>query len=492
MPAYLLGLDIGSSSVKACLVDVGTGTPVASAMVPSTEMEISSPRTGWAEQDPATWWEHLKSATHKVLRASGAPPKSVAAIGISYQMHGLVIVDERQQVLRPSIIWCDSRAVGVGEETLRTLGEEYCYTHLLNAPGNFTAMKLKWVKNNEPGIYDRINKLMLPGDYIAMRLTGEITTTASGLSEGVLWDFGKHTPADGLMKGAGIESRHLPDLVSTFGIQGKLTAAAASELGLAAGTPLSYRAGDQPNNAFALQVLQPGEVAATAGTSGVIYAVTDKPLADKKSRVNTFLHVNDSRQEPRLGVLLCVNGTGIMNRWLRQMLGTGVSYDAMNAMAAAVPPGAEQLTVLPFGNGAERIFENRVLAASIHGLDLVRHQPAHLCRAVQEGVAFALGYGLGILREMGIDPRVIRAGNTNMFQSEVFCTTFARVSGAELQLFNTDGAQGAAIGAGVGAKHYGSTSEAFSQLRALKRFMPDDKQEVLAAFDRWRRILEIQ
>jgi xylulokinase len=494
MKQHLLGIDVGSSSVKACLLELPGDKVVAAATVPAEEMEILSPSPGWAEQDPRTWWQCVTEVTRKVLRDSGAPPSSVIAMGVTYQMHGLVIVDKSLEPVRPAIIWCDSRAVSIGRQAEKELGDSYLWQHLLNSPGNFTASKLRWVKENEPQIYWKIYKAMLPGDYIALKMTGAVTTTASGLTEGTLWDFNKGGIAEQLLSYLDIDASLLPEVVPTFGVQGKLTSTAAAELGLAPGTPLCYRAGDQPNNAFALKALNPGEVAATAGTSGVIYAVTDKFVADTQSRVNTFLHVTHAASRPRLGVLLCVNGTGIMNYWLRKNLfGSSLTYEQMNALANQSPIGAEGLSVLPFGNGAERMLGNRDLGASFHGLNLVRHQPAHLCRAVQEGVAFALGYGFELLQQLGIRPRTIRAGRTNMFQSEVFCATFAQVTGAELELFNTDGAQGAARGAGLGVGHYASEAEAFDSIERVGNYSPNHPSapEVKAAFERWKLILRM-
>lgn len=491
MKQHLLGIDVGSSSIKACLLEVHTGKVAAAVTVPPQEMGIQAPHPGWAEQDPRTWWQCVTEAVRKVLHGSTIQPGSVAAIGISYQMHGLVIVDKNLQPLRSSIIWCDSRAVATGERAAQALGA-YATDHLLNSPGNFTASKLKWVKDNEPDIFEKIYKAMLPGDYIATKMTGEILTTASGLSEGIFWDFKKDGLSDKLLSALDIPATLLPDTVATFSRQGVLSSAAATELGLSAGTPVCYRAGDQPNNAFSLNALNPGDVAATAGTSGVIYAVTDKANADPLSRVNTFLHVNHAAGRPRLGVLLCVNGTGIMYSWLRKtMLDSAVTYEAMNALAAQAPVGAEGLTVLPFGNGAERMLRNRELGASFHGLDLVRHQPAHVCRAVQEGIAFALGYGFEVLQELGIRPQVIRAGRANMFQSEVFCKTFAQVTGTRLELFHTDGAQGAARAAGIGAGLYTSEADAFASMERAATYSPDDHafDAVETAFARWKTVL---
>jgi xylulokinase len=497
MKSLLLGYDIGSSSVKVSIIESDSGKLLATASSPDSELEILSPKPGWAEQDPATWWKHAIAATQKVLAKSGANPAAVLGIGISYQMHGLVLVDKNQEVLRPAIIWCDSRAVQIGEDAYHQLGELYCMKRLLNSPGNFTASKLKWVKDNEPDTYNRVYKAMLPGDYLAMRMTGEITTTISGLSEGIMWDYEKQTLPERLFDFYGIPQHMVATVVPTFSNQGKLTAQAAEILGLKTGTPISYRAGDQPNNAFSLNTLHPGEIAATAGTSGVIYGITDQPMGDKLSRVNTFVHVNHQQEKQRLGVLLCVNGTGIMNSWLRRAIGGKDqmrSYEEMNALAASAPVGSDQLTVLPFGNGAERVLQNANIGASFHGLELSRHHPAHMCRAVQEGIVFALGYGFDVLNQLGIQSKVIRAGNANMFLSEVFCKTFAQITGAELSLYNTDGSQGAARGAGVGIGHYASVEEAFGNLTRIKQYEPDKQLDgaYQEAYARWKTILEGQ
>lgn len=497
MKSHLLGYDIGSSSVKVSLLEADSGKIAASATSPETELEILSPKPGWAEQDPATWWHHAVEATRKVLARSGAKPGSILAIGISYQMHGLVLVDKNQEVLRPAIIWCDSRAVEIGEEAHNQLGELYCMKRLLNSPGNFTASKLKWVKDNEPDTYNKVYKAMLPGDYLAMRMTGEIATTIPGLSEGIMWDYEKQTLPERLFDFYGISTSLTAPIVPTFSDQGRLTAKAAETLGLIPGIPVSYRAGDQPNNAFSLNTLHPGEIAATAGTSGVIYGIIDKPLGDKFSRVNTFVHVNNTKKDQRFGVLLCINGTGIMNSWLRRNIesnGQSISYEKMNELAASVPIGSEKLCVLPFGNGAERVLKNANIGASFNGLDLARHKTAHVCRAVQEGIVFALGYGFGVLNQLGIKSNVIRAGNANMFLSEVFCEAFAQITGAELSLYNTDGAQGAARGAGVGINHYASMEEAFGNLACIRKYEPQKQSRAAYqdAYGLWKSILEKQ
>lgn len=496
---YLLGYDVGSSSVKAALVETQTGKIAASAFHPKTEMPITAHKSGWAEQAPDMWWENLKLATADVLQQAKAKGDDVEAIGISYQMHGLVIVDKAGQPLRPSIIWCDSRAVPYGERAMKDLGSDYCLGHLLNSPGNFTASKLAWVREHEPDIYNKVFRFMLPGDYIALRLTGEMTTTMSGLSEGMLWDFKENSIANRLIDYYGIDPTTPCDLVNTFGRQGAVTKAAAQELGLREGTPISYRAGDQPNNAFSLGVLNPGEVAATAGTSGVVYGVTDSIRFDPEMRVNTFAHVNHYPEEPRLGVLLCINGTGCLNSWMHRNVCPDLSYDEMNRTAMQVPIGSEGLVILPFGNGAERMLGNCEVGCSIHGLNFNMHTQAHLLRAEQEGIAFAFAYGMESLTprppQKGGSPDVptregmgmiIRAGKANLFLSPIFRQALAGTTGATIQLCDTDGAAGAARGAGIGAGIYKSAEEALSTLRIVDTFEPKDTEEYREAYERWK------
>ncbi len=465
-----LGIDIGSSSVKLAVLDGQSGRALASTQYPDQELPIHSPLPGWAEQDPQSWWDCVKKGCERLAALPGVDLQQVTAIGISYQMHGLVLVDSDQRVLRPAIIWCDSRAVPMGEQALAGLGEDYCFDHLLNSPGNFTGAKLRWVQENEPELFARIHKLMLPGDYVAMRLTGEITTTASGLSEGTLWDFRERSVARHLLAHWGVAEELVPRLVPSIGEQGRLSAVAAAELGLKAGASICYRGGDQPNNAYSLNVLNPGEVAATAGTSGVIYGVTDKPVADRNSRVNTFLHVSDTPEQPRNGVLLCVNGTGRLYSWLRHMLaeaGEIPAYPVLNGLAEAVPPGSDGLRFYPFGNGAERIFQNRNPGAQVRHLDFNRHGLGHMVRAAQEGIVFALNQGFEVLKELGAGCDVIRVARGNMFLSDVFTQAFVNTTGTVVEFYDTDGAEGAARAAALGAGHYRDAVESFAGLQRL-------------------------
>ena len=493
---YLLGYDVGSSSVKASLVSVETGKCVATAFYPKSEAPIMSRQPGFAEQEPSMWWANLKLATADILeqvrskatlQSKTFSPADIKAIGISYQMHGLVCVDKDRNVLRPSIIWCDSRAVPYGNKAFEKLGADWCLPHLLNNPGNFTAAKLAWVKENEPQLYGRISKIMLPGDYIAMRLTGSVCTTVGGLSEGIFWDFRENRPSRELLAYFGFDESLLPVIKPTFGPQGALTKEAADLLGLAPGTPVTYRAGDQPNNALSLNVFEPGEIASTAGTSGVVYGVNGTIDYDPLSRVNSFAHVNHTAGDPRIGVLLCINGTGILNSWIRRNVAPeGISYADMNTLAAQVPIGSDGVAILPFGNGAERMLGNRDTGCSIHGVNFNRHGKAHLLRAAQEGIVFSFQYGIEIMEKMGIPVKMIHAGKANMFLSPIFRDTLAGISGATIELYDTDGSVGAAKGAGMGAGIYHDHNEAFASLEKLAVITPSHEQEYKAAYENWK------
>ena len=490
---YLLGFDVGSSSVKASLVDIDNGQMAATAFFPDHEAPIKALKAGWAEQDPEMWWTNAKLALKKIMADAGATGDDIKAIGISYQMHGLVCVDRNGKALRDAIIWCDSRAVPYGERAFNDLGPDFCLRNLLNSPGNFTAAKLAWVKENEPDVYANIYKVMLPGDYIAMKLSGDINTTIEGLSEAIAWDFVKKEPAQFLLDYYGFDKSLLPAIVPTFAVQSQVSTAAAAELGLKAGTPISYRAGDQPNNAVSLNVFNPGEIASTAGTSGVVYGVLGDVNYDPKSRVNTFAHVNYSKQQDRLGVLLCINGTGILNAWTKRNIAPeGIGYQDLNAIADTVPIGSDGISVIPFGNGAERVLENREVGASIHGINFNRHTRAHLLRAEQEGIVFSFCYGMEIMRKMGMDIKTIHAGKANMFLSKMFRDTLASTSGATIDLLETDGSMGAAKGAGMGCGIYKDHDEAFASLKRVATIEPDVQHqgEYLEAYARWKECLQ--
>ena len=486
---YLLGIDVGTSSIKVAVVDVGSQKSIATTQYPDQETEIKSIHPGWAEQSPSDWWHNTQQAILKLNATNLFDPKKISAIGIAYQMHGLVVVDQDQNVLRDSIIWCDSRAVEIGEGAFETIGHKKALSSLLNSPGNFTASKLAWIKANEPSIYQQIDKIMLPGDFIAMKLTGEITTSISALSEGIFWDFQKDEISKDVMDYYGFEQRFIPEVKALFSVHGILKDGIARLLGLSAGIPVAYKSGDQPNNALSLNVLKPGEVAATAGTSGVIYGVSNELTYDQQSRVNTFAHVTYSPEEKNTGVLLCINGTGSMYRWAKHTFAPKLSYQQLNDMAAEAPIGSKGLKVLPFGNGAERMLNNKYTGAQLLGIDLNIHNLADIFRSVQEGIAFSFRYGLDIMRENGMTPKVIRAGKANLFLSDVFAQTFVDVTGIPVELYENDGSVGAALGAGIGAGIFKTAEEAFRHHDAIKTLTPKNSEVYETIYQDWKAIL---
>jgi len=484
---YLLGFDIGSSSIKAALVDASTGRAIKVVHSPNTELNISSRQEGWAEQDPEIWWQHVCLASNKLLQNLNIDLSDIKSIGISYQMHGLVLVDKNLEVLRPSIIWCDSRAVEIGNEAFTKIGPDKCLSHCLNSPGNFTASKLKWVKDNEPQVFNRIYKMMLPGDYIGMKMTGIISTTISGLSEGVMWDFKSHQIAASVLNYFGISENCVPEIKETFSVQGELTGSAADLLGLKAGIPIGYRAGDQPNNAMSLGVFEPNEVAATGGTSGVVYGVTDSYKYDLDSRVNGFAHVNHSQEQPRIGQLLCINGAGSQYAWMKnQVAQADISYDDMEKLVAEVAVGSDGLRILPFGNGAERMIRNVAPGAQVNNLQFNRHTKSHFFRASLEGIAFSFIYGFEILKKLGLDTKVIKVGNDNLFQSPVFSQTITSMLGCNIEVIDTTGAIGAAKASGIAVGIYKDLREAFSENKIIKIYSPKNVNgEYEHAFNVW-------
>ncbi len=487
---FYIGFDIGSSSVKASLVDAKTTKAIKTVQEPASEMEIRSPKPDWAEQDPELWWRYVCTATKRLLAESGLPSEKVKGIGIAYQMHGLVAVDAYGNVVRNSIIWCDSRAVALGEQAYDQLGEKRCLEQLLNSPANFTASKLAWVKKNEPEIYGKIHKFMLPGDFIAFRFSGNITTTVSGLSEGIFWDFKNSEPSAMVLDHYGIEKDLVPDIVETFGVQGKVSERGAKESGLLKGTPILYRAGDQPNNALSLNVFQPGEVATTGGTSGVLYAITDRLKATEGIKLNNFAHVNHTKAMPRIGKLLCINGAGIQYRWLKDMLSLSENnYVTMNTYASKVAVGSENLQLIPFGNGAERMFDNRVVGSHISNLNFNIHSQAHILRASLEGIAFSFVYGMEVLRKDHTEIKVIRAGNDNLFRSRIFSETVATLIDQEISIYDTTGAIGAARAAGKadGALDFG---KAVAENDFVESFGPrKNNEEYKEAYKHWLTVL---
>lgn len=485
----LLGIDLGTSSIKVSVVDATTQQLLSSAHFPETEAEIISLKPGWAEQNPETWWENSKTAILKAISKGSFNPKEIKAIGIAYQMHGLVCIDKEGNVIRNSIIWCDSRAVEIGNKAFENLGEKFCLSHLLNSPGNFTASKLAWIKRNEPALFEKVYKIMLPGDYLAFKLSGDLSTSISALSEGTFWDFQSNSISKELLDYYGFTSDIFPEIKSVFSPHGKIKKSIADELGFSDDLEITYKAGDQPNNALSLNVLEPGEVAATAGTSGVIYGVEDKLLFDPKSRINTFAHVNYLPEKMRTGILLCINGTGIQYSWAKKILGENLSYPDMNALAKAAPTGSEGLKVLPFGNGAERMLENKTLGAHFENLDFNRHNRSHLLKAITEGIAFSFNYGLEIMQNNNFVPKKLKAGHSNLFLSEVFQQDLSNALNLPIELYDNDGSVGAALGAGIGSGFFKTSGEAFSDLKKIKQIEPQNTAVYKELYSEWKEIL---
>ncbi len=489
---YFIGYDIGSSSIKTALVNSKTGKSIAVTSQPKKEMEMLALHNGWAEQHPDEWWKHVCNATKNLIKDHEINPSEIVGIGISYQMHGLVVVDKTGEPLRDAIIWCDSRAVEIGQEAFDDLGNEKCSTSLLNSPGNFTASKLKWVKENEPELYERIHKFMLPGDYIAYKLSDTISTTVSGLSEGVFWDFKKNDLAHELLSYYGLSQDLVPEIFDTFSEQGRVSKKGAEASGLAEGTPILYRAGDQPNNALSLNVFNPGEIAATGGTSGVFYAITDNLSVKESSRVNNFAHVNYSSTNPMIGKLLCINGAGIQYRWVLNNFGFS-SYEEMNTLAEAIPIGSDGVVILPFGNGAERMLKNVDLGTHISHLNLNNHHRGHMCRAALEGIAFSFVYGMEIMKSDGIKSGVIRAGNDNLFRSEIFSNTISSLIGQEIEIYNTTGAIGAARACQLHTGNYDAFGKQINENDYVMSFKPEKNNTAYKiAYNKWKKELELR
>ena len=487
---YCLGLDIGSSSVKAALIEVKSGKSILSVHEPKNEMNIISLNNDWAEQDPNMWWKYTCDAIKRVCKESHIDSKKISSIGISYQMHGLVVIDKDGEILRNSIIWCDSRAISIGMKAFSEIGEEKCMSRLLNSPGNFTASKLKWVKDNEPEVYDKIYKYMLPGDYIAYKLTGEINTTRNGLSEGIIWDYKENKAANWLLEYYGIDTNLTPDIIDNFSVQGKTNSISSKETGLAIDVPITYRAGDQPNNALSLNVFNPGEAAASGGTSGVIYSITDNLNSKEPSRINHFAHVNYTDDLKCIGKLLCINGAGIQYRWLRNH-SIDASYEKMNEMASKISVGSDGISVIPFGNGAERMLNNKNIGTQICNINLNKHSHGHLYRSSLEGIAFSFMYGIEILKNDNSPISVLRAGNDNLFRSKIFANTVATLIGHEIEIYNTTGAFGAARASAILNGDIETFRKAITKNDHVMTFLPlKNKSEYEDAYLRWKKDLE--
>jgi len=487
---YYIGYDLGSSSIKVSIVCSKTGKNIHTLSEPKNEMQIISTQNDWAEQDPNNWWKHICNGTRRILKESKLDSSEIISIGISYQMHGLVIIDKKGNSLRNSIIWCDSRAVEIGDTAFNDIGSLKCSENLLNSPGNFTVSKLKWVKENEPDIYRKIYKFMLPGDYIAFKMTNIVNSTRNGLSEGILWDYKENKVAKWLLNYYKIDTSLTPNIVENFTNQGETTSRSAKETGLPVGIPITYRAGDQPNNALSLNVLKNGEVAATGGTSGVVYAVTNKLKSKESTRINHFAHVNYSNNNKLIGKLLCINGAGIMYKWLKKNTSAS-SYEEMNNSADKIPIGSNGLVVIPFGNGSERMFNNKNIGTHFFNLNLNIHSESHLYRASLEAIAFSFVYGIEIMKDDGTQIKIIKAGNDNLFKSDIFSNTVSTLINHDIEIYNTTGSVGAARASGLIDGDFDKFGDFLSQNNHVKTYKPNkNNKEYIKAYKNWKNELK--
>lgn len=466
-----LGIDVGTSSVKVSIVGED-GVILASATAPaSSERAINSPNPNWAEQNPEDWWEDAQQA---ILNLPLEARLQVEAIGIAYQMHGLVLVDSQFQPVRPSIIWCDGRNIQESQILAESLGLDALENRLLNKPGTLTLAKLAWVAEHEPETLAKAHTFGLPGDFIAYKLTGEWSTTKSGYSEMVGWDFGASIPFEEGFRKAGWKLP-LPEARPNLEEGAPIQKVIAEKLGLPPSARVTYRAGDQPNNAFGLGVLQQGETAISAGTSGVLYGIGDSSPGLHEG-INRFLHVNS-----QIGVLMCLNGVGSALAFARRTWFQNQSYEALSELASQANP-ENCPYFFPFGNGAERILSERAFSGFTE-LDFNRHNLPELARSVFEGIAFAYRLGSEKMEKAGCLSKVVNGTESGLLKSSFFAQLLANELQVELILSEGDGSTAAARGAALGIK------KILPKPAPLKRYLPTSPANH-ERFSHWHKILE--
>ncbi|MFW6097130.1 MAG: xylulokinase [Chloroflexota bacterium] len=437
--ALFLGIDVSTTATKALLIDE-VGDVVASA---STPYEFSTPRPLWSEQDPQLWWDGARSSIRQALDEADAGGEDVRAIGLTGQMHGLVLLDEAGEVLRPAILWNDQRTGAECDEIRNRLGKE----RLIAITGNdaltgFTAPKILWVKNNEPEIYERTRHILLPKDYVRYRLTGEFASDRAGGSGTLLFDLKERTWSREVAEALDIDPEWLPPTFEGPSVTGTISASAAEATGLATGTPVVGGGGDQAAQAVGVGAVAPGIVALTLGTSGVVFAATDAPMVEPEGRLHAFCHAVPGKWH-LMGVMLSAAGS---LRWYRDALAPDMSFEALVAEAEEAPPGSEGLLFLPYLTGERTPHPDPLARGAFVGLT-VRHKRAHMTRAVLEGVAFGLRDSFELMQETGLatveQVRVSGGGA----RSELWRQILADVLQTELVTVNTT--EGAAYGAGL-------------------------------------------
>jgi xylulokinase len=461
--AYLIGIDIGTSGTKVIAIDED-GRLAASA---SAEYELLTPRPLWAEQRAEDWWDATCSCLQKIT--AQIPAEEVAGVGLSGQMHGLVMLDAQHQVLRPAILWCDQRTQEQCDYITQAVGKETLVAETCNPVlTGFTAPKIIWARDHEPEVYERARQFLLPKDYVRFKLTGEFATEVSDASGTSLLNVPERNWSRKVLSALQIDPAHLPKVYESFEVSGRISAAGAQATGLKEGTPVVGGGGDQAAGAVGNGIVQSGIISVTTGTSGVVFAFADTPAIDPALRVHTFCHAVPNKWHV-MGVMLSAGGS---LRWYRDTLGApenrvaklmGVDpYELISREAATVSAGSEGLVFLPYLTGERTPHPDPQARGAWAGLT-VRHTKAHMARAVMEGVAFGLRDSLEILKDMGVSIGNVRASGGGA-RSDVWRQIQADVFNLPLSTINSDQgpALGAALLAGVGAGVYASIEEACS------------------------------
>ncbi|MBC7227120.1 MAG: xylulokinase [Thermoflexales bacterium] len=471
--AFFMGIDVSTTATKALLIDPD-GRVVG---VASSEYSYETPRPMWTEQHPHLWWQATVASIRQVLAESGVNPADVQGVGLTGQMHGLVLLDEKGQVLRPAILWNDQRTAAECDEIRARLGKE----RLIRITGNdaltgFTAPKILWVRNNEPEIYARARHILLPKDYIRYRLTGEYAIDKADGAGTILFDLKTRDWSREVLEALAIDPFWLPPTFEGPEITGRITAEAAAETGLKAGTPVMAGGGDQSAQAVGVGAVEPGVVALTLGTSGVVFASTQEPFIEPEGRLHAFCHAVPGRWH-LMGVMLSAGGS---LRWYRDTVAPGTDFDTLLAPAATVPPGSEGLLYLPYLTGERTPYPDPLARGAFVGLT-VRHSLAHMTRAVLEGVAFGLRDSFELMKAVGLaEITQVRASGGGA-RSPLWRQILADVLGVELVTVNTTegAAYGAALLAATGAGAFGSVVEACSAvIRITGSTVPGPATEV--------------
>jgi xylulokinase len=454
----LLGIDVGTGGSRAVVINE-TGRIVASATV--EHEPFASPQTGWAEQDPDDWWRASVAAIREVVSRDNVSPEEIAAVGLSGQMHGSVLLNDRDEIVRPALIWCDQRSDKQCEQLTQQIGAEQLIKLTCNpALTGFTLPKMLWVRDNEPETWQQVRSVLLPKDYVRFRLTGDKATDVADASGTLLLNVAERKWSHEMLAASEIDASLLPTVFESPEITGTISTSAAELTGLRAGTPVVAGAGDQAGGAVGIGIVQPGAVSATIGTSGVVFAATNSPALDPKGRVHTFCHAIPGRWH----VMGVTQGAGLSMRWFRDQFGAGMGegdpYDRMTEEAAQVESGSNGLLWAPYLMGERTPHLDPHARAALVGLT-ASHTRAHVIRAIMEGVAFSLRDSFEIFNEMQVPVETIRLGGGGarsalwrQIQADIYGRAVATVEAEE------GAAYGVAMLAGVGVQTWSSVDAA--------------------------------